>query len=239
MTTQQRLAEVFVELADTLVDDFDVVDLLQTLTDRTVELLDADASGLMLADQRGDLKLMASTLERARLVEMFELQVAEGPCRECFTSGQPITNVALADAMERWPRFTPVAVEAGFRATHALPMRLRGKIIGVLNIFTEAAVPLSDDDIAVGQAMADIATIGLLNERTHYEQVRLSEQLQTALQSRILIEQAKGVLSARAEVSVDEAFNRMRHHARSTGTTLSVVARSVIDQTLDLRKARA
>ena len=239
MTTQQRLAEVFVELADTLVDDFDVVDLLQTLTDRTVELLDADASGLMLADQRGDLKLMASTLERARLVEMFELQVAEGPCRECFTSGQPITNVDLTDAMERWPRFTPVAVEAGFRATHALPMRLRGKVIGVLNIFTEAAVPLSDDDIAVGQAMADIATIGLLNESTHNEQVRLSEQLQTALQSRILIEQAKGVLSARAEISVDEAFNRMRHHARSTGMTLSVVARGVIDQTLDLRKARA
>ncbi|PVU82662.1 transcriptional regulator [Cellulomonas sp. WB94] len=235
MTTQQRLAEVFVELADTLVDDFDVVDLLQTLTDRTVELLDADASGLMLADQRGDLKLMASTLERARLVELFELQVAEGPCRECFTTGLPITNVDLSDAMERWPRFTPVAVEAGFRATHALPMRLRGQIIGVLNIFTEKAVPLSEDDIAVGQAMADIATIGLLNERTHYEQVRLSEQLQTALQSRILIEQAKGVLSARADLSVDEAFNQMRHHARSTGMTLSVVARSVIDKSLDLR----
>jgi transcriptional regulator with GAF, ATPase, and Fis domain len=235
MTTQQRLAEVFVELADTLVDDFDVVDLLQTLADRTVELLDADASGLMLADQRGDLKLMASTLERARLVELFELQVAEGPCRECFTNGLPITNVDLTEAMERWPRFTPVAVEAGFRATHALPMRLRGQIIGALNIFTEKPAHLGEDDIAVGQAMADVATIALLNERTHFEQVRLSEQLQTALQSRILIEQAKGVLSARANIGVDEAFNRMRHHARGNGLTLSVVASRVIDTTLDLR----
>jgi transcriptional regulator with GAF, ATPase, and Fis domain len=160
MKTQQRLAEVFVELADTLVDDFDVVDLLQTLADRTVELLGADASGLMLADQRGELQLMASTLERARLVEMFELQVAEGPCRECFTTGLPITNVDLTDALERWPRFTPVAVEAGFRATHALPMRLRGQIIGVLNLFTEDAVPLSEEDIAVGQAMADVPRSG-------------------------------------------------------------------------------
>jgi GAF domain-containing protein len=234
MKSHQRLAEVFVELADTLVEDFDVVDLLQTLADRTVELLGADASGLMLADQRGELQLMASTLERARLLELFELQVAEGPCRECFTSGLPITNVDLTDALERWPRFTPAAVEAGFRATHALPMRLRGQVIGVLNLFTEDAAPLSEDDIAVGQAMADVATIGLLNERSLFEQVRLSEQLQTALQSRILIEQAKGVLSARAGISVNEAFNRMRTHARSTGLTLSVVATRVIDGAIDL-----
>ena len=128
-----------------------------------------------------------------------------------------------------------MAVEAGFRATHALPMRLRGKIIGVLNIFTEGAVPLSEDDIAVGQAMADVATIGLLNERSLFEQVRLSEQLQTALQSRILIEQAKGVLSARADISVDQAFSRMRTHARGNGLTLSFVASSVVDGTIDLR----
>ena len=235
MKTQQRLAEVFVELADTLVDNFDVVDLLQTLADRTVELLGADASGLMLADQRGELQLMASTLERARLLELFELQVAEGPCRECFTTGLPITNVDLTDALERWPRFTPVAVEAGFRATHALPMRLRGQVIGVLNLFTEEAVPLSEDDIAVGQAMADVATIGLLNESSLFEQVRLSEQLQTALQSRILIEQAKGVLSARADISVDQAFSRMRTHARCNGLTLSFVASRVIDGTIDPR----
>jgi transcriptional regulator with GAF, ATPase, and Fis domain len=234
MTTHQRLAEVFVELADTLVEDFDVVDLLQTLADRTVELLEADAAGLMLADQRGELQLMASTLERARLLELFELQVAEGPCRDCFTSGLPITNVDLIDALARWPRFTPAAVEAGFRATHVLPMRLRGQIIGVLNLFTDDAVPLSQDDIAVGQAMADVATIGLLSQRSLFEQVRLSEQLQTALQSRILIEQAKGVLSARAGISVTKAFHQMRTHARGTGVTLSVVATRVIEGTIDL-----
>ncbi len=234
MKPHQRLAEVFVELADTLVEDFDVVDLLQTLADRTVELLGADAAGLMLADQRGELQLMASTLERARLLELFELQVAEGPCRECFTSGLPTTNIDLIDALARWPRFTPAAVEAGFRATHALPMRLRGQIIGVLNLVTEDAAPLSQDDIAVGQAMADVATIGLLSQRNLFEQVRLSEQLQTALQSRILIEQAKGVLSARAGISVTTAFHQMRMHARSTGVTLSVVATRVIDGTIDL-----
>ena len=200
MKTQQRLAEVFVELADTLVEDFDVVDLRQTLADRTVELLEVDAAGLMLADQRGDLQLMASTLERARLLELFELQVAA----------------------------------AGFRATHALPMQLRGQIIGVLNLFADDAVPLSQDDVAVGQAMADVATIGLLSQRSLFEQVRLSEQLQTALQSRILIEQAKGFLSARARISVNKAFHQMRTHARGTGVTLSLVATRVIEGTIDL-----
>lgn len=235
MQGNKRLAEVFVELADTLVEDFDVVDLLQTLADRVVELLGADASGLMLADQRGELQLMASTLERARLLELFELQVAEGPCRECFTTGEAITNVDLAESHQRWPLFTPAAVAAGFGATHALPMKLRGTIIGVLNLFSDTPVHLSDEDIAVGQAMADVATIGVLHERSLFEQARLSEQLQTALHSRILIEQAKGVLSARAEISVSEAFTRMRTHARNRGLTLTVVAESVIAGTLDSR----
>ena len=200
MKTQQWLAGVFVELADTLVEDFDAVDLLQTLADRTVKLLEVDAAGLMLADQHGELQLMASTLERARLLELFELQVAA----------------------------------AGFRATHALPMQLRGQIIGVLNLFADDAVPLSQDDVAVGQAMADVATIGLLSQRSLFEQVRLSEQLQTALQSRILIEQAKGFLSARARISVNKAFHQMRTHARGTGVTLSLVATRVIEGTIDL-----
>ena len=232
MDERQRLAQVFVELADTLVEDFDVVDFLQTLTDRCVEVLGADAAGLMLTDQRGGLRLMGATLERARVLELFELQVQEGPCLECFTTGQAITNVELAEANKRWPVFTPAAVEAGFGATHALPMRLRGRVIGALNLFTDEQVHLSDDDLAVGQAMADVATIGLLHQRNSDEQTILSEQLQSALHTRILVEQAKGALAARTGVSVMEAFSRMRSYARRNNLGLTAVATSVVEGTI-------
>lgn len=234
MNGTQRLAQVFVELADTLVEEFDVVDLMHVLTERSVELLDADAAGLMLADQRGELQLIACTLERARVLELFELQIQEGPCRESFLTGRAITNVALSDARERWPVFTPAAVEAGFRSTHALPMRLRGQVIGALNLFNDQQVSLEPDAIAVAQAMADVATIGLLHERNLHEQTILSEQLQSALHSRVLIEQAKGMLAARAQLSVGEAFNRMRAHARRDGLTLTAVAQAVVDDAIDV-----
>ena len=232
MNDPTRLAEVFVELADTLVADFDTVDFFQMLTERSIELLGADAAGLMLADERGGLVLMASTLERMRLLELFELQVEEGPCQDCFTSGQPVTNVQLAEARSRWPRFSAAAVEAGFGATHALPLRLRGHVIGALNRFTDEWREFSDQDEKVGQAMADIATIGLLHERNLHEKTALSEQLQTALHSRVLLEQAKGMLAARAGISVDEAFTRMRRHARGRGLPLTDVAGRVIAGTL-------
>ncbi|MGJ7441730.1 GAF domain-containing protein [Aquipuribacter sp. MA13-6] len=232
MNDPTRLAEVFVELADTLVADFDTVDFLQMLTERSVELLGADAAGLMLADERGSLVLMASSLERMRLLELFELQVEEGPCNDCFKTGQQVTNVLLPEARDRWPRFSEAAVEAGFGATHALPLRLRGQVIGALNLFTDEARPFSDEDVTIGQAMADVATIGLLHERNLYEKTALSEQLQTALHSRVLLEQAKGMLAARAGIGVDEAFTRMRRHARGHGLPLTDVAGQVISGTL-------
>jgi GAF domain-containing protein len=228
MDDSQRLARVFVELADTLIEDFDVVDFMQTLTDRCVELLDADAAGLMLTDQRGGLQLMAATLERARVLEVFELQVQEGPCLECFTTGVAITNVELAEATRRWPVFTPAAVEVGFGATHALPMRLRGQVIGALNLFTDQPVHLSGTDLGVGQAMADVATIGLLHQQNTREQTVLSEQLQTALHSRVLVEQAKGALAARNDISVGDAFIRLRTYARSHQLSLTEVAAAVV-----------
>lgn len=234
MNGTSRLAQVFVELADTLVEEFDVVDLMHVLAERSVELLEADAAGLMLADQRGELQLMACTLERARMLELFELQIQEGPCFESFVTGTAITNVDLSEAYERWPVFTPAAVEAGFRSTHALPMRLRGQVIGALNLFTDQQVTFDQDAIAVAQAMADVATIGLLHERNLHEQTLLSEQLQTALHSRVLIEQAKGVLAARANVSVSEAFNHMRAQARRDGITLTATAQAVVDGTIDV-----
>lgn len=229
-----RLAQVFVGLADTLVEEFDVVDLLQVLTEQCVELLHVDAAGIMLADQRGTLQLIAGTVEQSRSLELFELQIDEGPCPDCFRDGKAITNLSLSDAQERWPQFTPAAIEAGYRSTHAMPMRLRTQIIGALNLFNHQETRLDSIDLSVGQALADVATIGLLHERNLREQTVLSEQLQNALNTRVLIEQAKGVLAARSTITVNEAFIRLRSHARRHGLTLTSVAQNVIDGSLDL-----
>jgi transcriptional regulator with GAF, ATPase, and Fis domain len=240
MVREQRLAEVFVELADTLVDEFDVIDFLQTLTERCVELVDTDAAGLMLDDQRGNLRVIAYTDESARLLELFELQEAEGPCLDCFATGQVIANIDLTASRSRWPVFTEAALASGFAYSHALPLRLRRQVVGALNLFTVERRALTDDHLAVAQGLADIATIGLLHERALRDQVVLAEQLQTALHSRVLIEQAKGVLSARAGISVGEAFSRMRTHARGTGEQLTAVAQAVVTGRLepdDLRSA--
>jgi GAF domain-containing protein len=232
MAREQRLAEVFVELADTLVEEFDVVDFLQTLTERCVELVDTDAAGLMLDDQRGNLQVVAYTDESARLLELFELQKEEGPCLDCFASGQVIADVDLAASRSRWPVFCEAALDVGFTFSHALPLRLRRQVVGALNLFTVEPRGLTEDHLAVAQGMADVATIGLLHERALRDQVVLAEQLQTALHSRIVIEQAKGVLSARAGISVGEAFARMRTHARRTGAQLTGVAEAVVTGTL-------
>ena len=234
MAREQRLAQVFVELADTLIEEFDVVDFLQTLTERSVELVDTDAAGLMLDDQRGTLKAVAYTDESVRLLELFELQREEGPCLECFATGRVIANIDLATAGERWPVFSEAARGLGFATCHAIPLRLRRQVIGALNLFSTGTEPLSDDHLAVAQGLADIATIGLLNERAVHDQVVLSEQLQTALHSRILIEQAKGVLSARAGTSVEEAFRLMRTYARRAGTPLTAVAEGIVVGSIDV-----
>jgi GAF domain-containing protein len=234
MARERRLTEVFVELADTLVEEFDLVEFLQTLTERCVELVDTDAAGLMLDDQRGTLQVVAYTDESARLLELFELQKAEGPCLDCFATGRPITNVDLTDAAGRWPVFAEAARGVGFSVSHALPMRLRQQVVGALNLFTLGPVRLSEDHLAVVQGLADIATIGLLHERAVRDQVILAEQLQTALHSRIVIEQAKGILSAQSGSSVSEAFRVMRSHARRTGEPLTAVAEAVVGRHLGL-----
>src|SRR5215218_4961281 len=232
MVREQRLAEVFVELADTLVEEFDVVDFLQTLTERCVELVDTDAAGLMLDDQRGNLRVIAYTDEPARVLELFELQKAEGPCLDCFATGEVIANVDLT-TRSRWPKFTEAALASGFAYSHALPLRLRRQVVGALNLFTVERRALTEEHLAVAQGMADIATISLLHERALRDQFVLAEQLQTALHSRIVIEQAKGVLSARAAISVSEAFRRLRTHARRTGEQLTTVAEAVVTGSLD------
>jgi hypothetical protein len=234
--SEQRVAEVFVELADTLVADFDVVDFLHVLTERCVELLGVAASGLMLADERGRLRLVAGTSRATRDLELFELEVDQGPCVETFASGESLLDVEIAASMDRWPSFAPAAAAAGVVYTSALPMRLRGRVIGALNLFCDTAV--GAPSLALGQAMADIATISLIHERAMHEKTVLSEQLQGALQSRVVIEQAKGVLAERSGMDVAEAFTRLRDHARRHGVPLTRVATAVVTGELHLEDPR-
>jgi transcriptional regulator with GAF, ATPase, and Fis domain len=189
----QRLAQTFVELADTLVDEFDLVEFLHILVDRCVELLDVSAAGLMLADFRGRLQVVASSSENIRLLELFQLQNDDGPCLECYRTGQPVNHPNLASADDRWPRFAPAATQAGFRTVHALPMRLRAEILGAFNLFHSDAHQLDSSVTQIGQAMADVATIGLIHERSLRDHETLIDQLQTALNSRIIVEQANGL----------------------------------------------
>ena len=232
MTREERLARTFVELADTLVDDFDVVELMGLLVERSVELLDASAAGLLLADSNDMLRLMASTTEAMELVELFQIQNDEGPCLECYGSGEPVIVDDLAVAGDRWPRFAQYAVDAGFSSAHALPLRLRGRVVGALNLFRDEPGALSEADVAVGQALADAATIAVLQFRAMGEAHMVADQLQRALQTRVVIEQAKGVLAERAVVGMDEAFGRLRGYARSHRRQLAEVAEAVVAGTL-------
>jgi len=232
METQQRLVEVFVKLADTLVDDYDVIDFLHTLTESAVELLDAQAAGLMLADQRGDVQVVASSSEESRMLELFELQHQQGPCIDSYRQGAQV-SVDPDEAERRWPGFGAAVRASNFTSVHALPMRLRNETVGAMNIFLSRPGGLTEADLTLGQGMADMATIGLLQERAVKEKNTLAEQLQGALNSRILIEQAKGMFAERHDVDVSQAFTTLRAHARSMGQPLAAVANQVIDGTFD------
>ncbi|MCW6005305.1 GAF and ANTAR domain-containing protein [Micromonospora sp. CPCC 205371] len=223
-----QLADVFVEMADTLVDDFDVIDFLHGLTERCVQLLGVSAAGLLLTDQRDTLQVIAASSERTRLLELFQLQTDQGPCVDCFRTGQPV-SVADLTTTDRWPAFTAAAAEVGFAAVHAVPMRLRTEVIGALNLFDTAAGPLDEGKLRIGQALADVATIGLLQQRAIHRRDILTEQLETALRSRVLIEQAKGVLAERLHLDMAEAFTLLRDNARSHNRRLSDLAQAVVD----------
>lgn len=232
MTSEQRLGRIFVELADTLVGDFDVVDLLYLLCSRSAELLGADAAGLIVADENGRLQVMASTSDEARFLELFVLQNDEGPCLDCYASGQQVVNVDLDELGRRWPRFNSAAIAAGYCSTHALPLRSRGQVIGALNLFYSRRFTLSPDDIDVGQALCDIATVALFQERAIRSGEALAEQLQTALNSRVVIEQAKGILAASADVPLGRAFSLMRDYARRNRRHLHAVAIDITNRAL-------
>ncbi|MFD3402364.1 ANTAR domain-containing protein [Kribbella sp. NPDC058693] len=232
----RRVREVFIELSDTLVDDFDIIEFLDRLAMRCSELLGVSACGIVLADHHGVLNLVAASSEEARLVELAQLQTLEGPCLDAFTSGRPVQCADLWDetARARWPRFTATTVEAGYRSVQALPMRLRDNVLGAVNLLSTSTGTLSTDTITLGQALADAATIGIVHQRTLARQELVTEQLQMALNSRVLIEQAKGFLTHSLSVDVDEAFAVLRRYARANNRRLTEVADDVVQGRLTL-----
>jgi GAF domain-containing protein len=233
MISTTQLSSVFVEVADTLVDDFDLVDFLHTLTDHAAEISGAEAVGLVLADHRGALRFMAASNESGRALELFQLQNHEGPCLDCYRNRQPVVNADLRQAGDRWPQFAPQAIGAGFLSVHAFPMRLRNEVIGALNLFGTADTRFEPEDVRVVQALADVATISILQERAVAHAELLSEQLQGALNSRIIIEQAKGALAHRRGCTVDQAFAMLRAEARTTRRRLVDVANDVLIEPRD------
>jgi GAF domain-containing protein len=230
------VVETFLALTDTLVRQFDAIEMLTMLAERSVALLDVAAAGIILKDGRGGLSVSGASSERSRLLEVFAVAIDAGPCVDCVRTGRTViaTDLTAAEAQERWPRFAAGALEAGFRAAHALPMRLRDEVIGVLTLLHTEPHTLGDPDARLGQALADAATIGLLHERAIRHAETVHEQLQNALNSRVTIEQAKGVLATQADVTPDVAFTVLRGHARSHGLRLTDLCRDVVARVVDL-----
>jgi transcriptional regulator with GAF, ATPase, and Fis domain len=237
--TDGRVREAFIELTDTLVTDFDIIDFLDRLATQCTDLLGVSACGVLLADHHGVLNLIAASTEEVRMLELSQLQNAEGPCLDAYQTARPVQRANLADSDPRWPRFTVAARAAGFAAVQALPMRLREQTLGALNLFNTAPGPLDEATIALGQALADAATIGIVHQRALARHEILAEQLQAALNSRIVIEQAKGFLAERLGVTVEEAFNVLRDYARSHSRKLTDVADQAITGQLRLSSSPA
>lgn len=223
-----------VELADNLVDDYDVIDILTLLSNRCVETIDVASAGVMLCVPGGELQFVASSSESMRILELFQIQANEGPCVDCYNGGVAIVNHELVDPDERWPRFSPRALELGYHSVHCLPLRLRGRTVGALNFFRDDEGLLSDDDIVVGQGLADVATIAILQHQTALSARLLNNQLSYALNSRIIIEQAKGMIAQFAGGDMEESFARLRNHARNHNLKLTDVATDLVEGTLPL-----
>lgn len=233
MTRESDLLQSVVDIADTLVSDYDVVDMLTGVASRCVSLLDVSAAGVMLASPSGSLGLVASSSEAMRLLELFELQAQEGPCLDAFQTSAPVGQEDLRAGAGRWPLFSAEAVQAGFRSVLALPLRWRDATLGALNLFRTTSEPMPEADVIVARAFADLAALSITQHRATASAQRLNEQLSAALTSRIIIEQAKGVISERAGVDVAEAFSRLRAYARSGNRRLTEVAQAAVDGSLD------
>jgi len=233
-SSDRQVWQAFVQLADTLTADFDVIEFLHTLAQHCVDLLGVTACGIMLADHTGRLNLVAASTEQARLVELTQAQAAEGPCAGAYRTRAPVSCPDLAAARERWPDFAAAAMSAGFAAVHSLPMRLHGDAIGAMSLYSTQPTTLNSQTAELGQALADVATIGILHERTLRRREVVTEQLQNALASRITIEQAKGILAERFHISVGEAFTMIRAYARAHSLKLADTAHAITEGKLSI-----
>jgi transcriptional regulator with GAF, ATPase, and Fis domain len=225
---EREITRAFVSLVNSLVDRFDVVDLLDGLTADCARLLDVDSAVLLLADQRGTLHLVAASSERARTLELLQIQRDQGPCLDCYREGTPVSVADLRTAAARWPQFAAAAAQAGFVSVHALPMRLRGTVLGALGLFGTQVGRLNDDDLSLGQALAHVASVAIVQDKAATDQLVVNEQLQGALTSRIALEQAKGFLAQQGGFGMDEAFGQLRTYARDHNLRLTDVARAVV-----------
>ena len=232
------VAATLMQLADTLASDYDMFDYLDLLLTRSANVMNAEAGGVMLSNGRGALRLLASTDEPARLMEVYELASQEGPSVECYRGGVQVIEEDL-DTSERWPRFAPAAVTGGYRAAFAFPMRLRQQTVGALSLFRAEPGRPGAEDVRAAQAFAHMAAIGILQERAVRESRELAGQLQTALNTRVVIEQAKGVVADRADVSMGEAYQRLRWYARNHNRPLRGVASEVVARTLNVDRLEA
>lgn len=228
MISTSHLSDLFVEVADTLVDDFDLIDFLHHVATNAAEITSSTAVGLMLDDHEGNLRFMAASSEDARLLELFQLQNSEGPCLDAHDTGEEVADIMIEESTERWPVFAPRAIELGLRSAHCFPLRLRDQVIGAMNTFRAEALPMNPEERRVARALADLATIGLMQERALRRAEELTEQLQFALNSRIVIEQAKGAVARTLDVGVDDAFGVLRGYARQHRLRLTDVARDVV-----------
>ncbi|GAA5119947.1 GAF and ANTAR domain-containing protein [Alloalcanivorax gelatiniphagus] len=233
--TDNREAEIiraFVDLSNELVDDYDVVEMLAQLTAHCARLLDVASAGLLLGDSRNDLHLMAASSERTHDLEVLQLQRDEGPCLDCYHDQEPVNVPDLEAEAERWPEFCRAADEAGFRSVHAVPMKLKGTVLGTLGLFGEETGSLNDEDLALAQALVHVASVAILNDRVATDRATVNAQLEHALTSRIVVEQAKGVLAHAGELEMDQAFVVLRRYARDHGRKLSEVATAIVQRDL-------
>lgn len=231
-TREAEVARSFVTLASSLANGYDVVDLLDELTTDCARLLDVASAGLLLADARGVLHIMAASSEQTRQLEVFQLQRDEGPCLECYREGTVVSVANLDEATDRWPQFVPAARSMGFASVHALPMRLRDNVLGALGLFGTEVGALNDDDLALGQALADVASVALVQDKAAADKATVNEQLQTALTSRVILEQAKGVLAQLGALEMTQAFTVLRNYARDHNLRLTEVAQAVVARSL-------
>lgn len=229
---EAKINAAFIAMADALMNEYDIVDLLSTLLNACTDILGVDAGGILLADASGNLELVASTSEEAELVETITIAAGEGPCIDCFHTAAPVSVPDIESLAEKWPRFHRTALEQGFRSTYAVPMRLRDEVVGVMNLLHSEPGPTSEEDGTVAQALADLAVLGVLHERNFRSPYAITEQMHLALDTRILIEQAKGVLAHEENLSMTQAFDALRSYARANGTTLRRVSEAVTHRTL-------